>query len=47
MHDSVPCANGLWSKKFGLEIDEHIIIVNVIISNERNKATGSIVETFA
>ena len=24
MHDSVPCANGFWSRKFGLEIDEHI-----------------------
>jgi len=40
MHDSVPCANGFWSRKFGLEIDKH----NTIISNERNKATGSTVE---
>ena len=24
MHDSVPCANGFWSRKFGLEIDKHI-----------------------
>ena len=22
MHDSVPCAKGFWSSKFGLEIDE-------------------------
>ena len=44
MHDSVPCANGFWSMKFGLEIDEHIIMVNTIIINERNKATGSTVE---
>ena len=47
MHDSVPCANGFWSRKFGLEIDEHIIMVNTIISNERNKVTGSTVEKFA
>ena len=47
VHDSVPRANGLWSRKFGLAIDEYIIMVNTIISNERNKATGSIVETFA
>ena len=40
MHDSVPCANGFWSRKFALEIDKH----NTIISNERNKATGSTVE---
>ena len=38
MHDSVSCANGFWSRKFGLEIDEHTIMVNIIISNERNKA---------
>ena len=38
MHDSVPCANGFWSRKFGLEIDEHTIMVNIIISNERKKA---------
>ena len=22
MHDSVPCANGFWNRKFGLETDE-------------------------
>ena len=47
MHDSVPCANGFWSRKFGLEIEEHIINVSAIIGNERNKATGFAVETFA
>ena len=46
MHGSVPCANGFWSRKFGLEIDEHIIMVNTISSNERNKATGSTVDKF-
>ena len=24
MHDTVPCANGFWSRKFGLDIDKHI-----------------------
>ena len=47
MHDSVPCADGFWSRKSGLEIDEHIIMVNTISSNERNKATGSTVENSA
>ena len=32
MHDSVPCAKGFRSRKFGSEIDEHIIMVNTIIS---------------
>ena len=47
VHDSVPRANGFWSRKFGWAIDEYIIMVNTIISNERNKATGSIVEKIA
>ena len=47
MHDSVPCANGFWSRKFGLEIGKHIIMVNTISSNERNKATGATVENSA
>ena len=24
MHDSVPCANGFWHRKFGTEIDQYI-----------------------
>ena len=52
MHDSVSCANGFWSRKFALEIDEHVWsirtrMVNTIISNERNKATGSTLENSA
>ena len=35
MHDSVPCANGFWSRKFRLKIVKHM--VNAIISNKRNK----------
>ena len=44
MHDSVPCAKGFWSRKFGLKIEEHIC---TIISNERNRATGSTLENSA
>ena len=47
MHDSVPCAKSFRNRKFGSEIDEHIIMVNTIISNERNKAMGSTVENSA
>ena len=47
MHDSVPCAKSFRNRKFGSEIDEHIIMVNTISSNERNKATGVTVENSA
>ena len=34
MHDSVPCANGFWSRKFGLEIDEHIWSIPSLVTKE-------------
>ena len=34
MHDSVPCANGFWSRKFGLEIDEHIWSMPSLVTKE-------------
>ena len=36
---SVPCANGFWHRKFGLEIDQHSMII-AIIGNKRRKTTG-------
>ena len=39
-YDPVPCANGLWNRKFGLQTE----MVIAIISNQRNKATGSTME---
>ena len=34
MLDSVPCANGFWSRKFGLEIDEHIWSIPSVVTKE-------------
>ena len=34
IHDSVPCANGFWSRKFGLEIDEHIWSIPSLVTKE-------------
>ena len=34
MHDSVLCANGFWSMKFGLEIDEHIWSIPSLVTKE-------------
>ena len=34
MHDSVSCANGFWSRKFGLEIDEHIWSIPLLVTKE-------------
>ena len=34
MHNSVLCANGFWSRKFGLEIDEHIWSVPSLVTTE-------------
>ena len=34
MHDSVPCANGFWSRKFGLETDEHIRSIPSLVTKE-------------
>ena len=34
MHDSVPCAKGFWSRKFGLEIDEHIWSIPSLVTKE-------------
>ena len=34
MHDSVPCANGFWSRKFGLEIDKHIWSIPSLVTKE-------------
>ena len=34
MHDSVPCAKGFWSGKFGLEIDEHIWSIPSLVTKE-------------
>ena len=48
MHDSVLCANGFWSRKFGLEIDEHIwSIPSLVTKTKQNKAMGSTVENSA
>ena len=33
-HDSVPCANGFWSRKFGLEIDKHIWSIPSLVTKE-------------
>ena len=33
-HDSVPCANGFWSRKLGLEIDEHIWTIPSLVTKE-------------
>ena len=34
MHDSVSCAKGFWSRKFGLEIDEHIWSIPSLVAKE-------------
>ena len=34
MHDSVPCAKGFWSRKFGLEVDEHIWSIPSLVTKE-------------
>ena len=34
MHDSVPCANGFWSRKSGLKIDERIWSVPSVVTTE-------------
>ena len=34
MHDSVPCANGFWTRKFGLEINEHIWSIPSLVTKE-------------
>ena len=34
MHDSVPCAKGFWSRKFGLKIDEHIWSIPLLVTTE-------------
>ena len=34
MHDSVPCVNGFWRRKFGLEIDEHIWSIPSVVTKE-------------
>ena len=34
MHDAVQCANGFWSRKFGLKIDEHIWSVPLLVTKE-------------
>ena len=44
MHNSVPCSNCFWSRKFGLEIDEHMWSIPSLLTKETNKATGSTVE---
>ena len=33
-HDSVPGAKGFWSRKFGLEIDEHIWSIPSLVTKE-------------
>ena len=35
MHDSVPSANGFWSRKFGLEIDEHIWSIPSLVTKKQ------------
>ena len=34
MHDSVPCANGFWHRKFGTEIDKHIWSLPSLVTKE-------------
>ena len=34
MHDSVPCVNGFWRRKFGLEIDEHMWSIPSAVTKE-------------
>ena len=34
MHDSVPCAKGFWSRKFGLEIHERIWSIPSLVTKE-------------
>ena len=34
MHDSVPCGNGFWHRKFGLEIDEHVWSLPSLVTKE-------------
>ena len=34
MHDSVSCAKGFWSRKFGLEIDEHMWSILSLVTKE-------------
>ena len=49
MLDTVPCAKGFWSRKFGLEIDKHISSMpsSVTKKKKKKKATGPTVEIFA
>ena len=34
MHDSVPCANGFWHRKFGTEIDKYIWSLPAVVTKE-------------
>ena len=35
MHDSVPCANGFWHRKFKIEIDKHVRSLPLFVSKTR------------
>ena len=34
VHDSVPCANGFWRRKFGIQIDKHIWSLSPLVTKE-------------
>ena len=46
MHDSVPCANGFWHRKFGTEIDKHIWSLPSLVTKETRLWVFTM-ETFA
>ena len=37
MHNSVPCENGFWSRKFGLEIDKHIRSMPSLVTKKNTR----------